>query len=80
MTKTTSWIVALATVVGAIGIILVMVAGIVVADAYGQATNDRACVAALDGLRAERAAGGAGPELRALEAITDRYCSEVESN
>lgn len=73
MTKTTGWVVALSAVVAALALIAAIVFGVVIADAYGTVLNDRACVAAVDSLREQRAAGTAGPELSVLEVIAERY-------
>ncbi len=77
MTTTTRWILTISTVVATVVLVAALAFAIFAADTFGKAVNDRACVEALDGLRAERAAATNGPELQALGVIADRYCSEV---
>lgn len=46
---------------GRLALVAPIVVGVVIADAYGTVVNDRACVAAIDSLREQRAAGTTRP-------------------
>ncbi len=74
MTKTTSWIVAVASLAVAAGVGLLLMTAFVISGAYGDVVSDRTCIAALD---AQAAAPTNGPHLKTLQILVDKYCNEV---
>ncbi len=84
MNKTTGWVVAVgmmavSAVIATIALVAGIAVGVFIADLFGKVSSDRACIAALAELRAEHAANIGGPELHAVEIITDRYCGQIGS-